>query len=94
VSSDFCVRNSGSTRIVITAIAFITGRYQHETDDLRTMTAPTFLHGDDDQIVPIGAPARAAVKDRAEGPAEDLSAAAQRPSERGPAGVLARVSRR
>jgi non-heme chloroperoxidase len=34
-----------------------------QTDDLRKMTVPTLLiHGDDDQIVPIGASARAAVK--------------------------------
>ena len=34
-----------------------------QTDDLRKMTVPTlFIHGDDDQIVPIGAAARAAVK--------------------------------
>jgi non-heme chloroperoxidase len=34
-----------------------------QTDDLRKMTVPTlFIHGDDDQIVPIGASARAAVK--------------------------------
>jgi non-heme chloroperoxidase len=32
-------------------------------DDLRKLTVPTlFIHGDDDQIVPIGAAARAAVK--------------------------------
>jgi non-heme chloroperoxidase len=34
-----------------------------QTDDLRKLTVPTlFIHGDDDQIVPIGAAARAAVK--------------------------------
>ena len=34
-----------------------------QTDDLRTLTLPTlFIHGDDDQIVPIGASAQAAVK--------------------------------
>jgi non-heme chloroperoxidase len=34
-----------------------------QSDDLRKMTVPTLLiHGDDDQIVPIGASARAAVK--------------------------------
>ena len=34
-----------------------------QTDDLRKMTVPTlFIHGDDDQIVPIGASAHAAVK--------------------------------
>jgi non-heme chloroperoxidase len=34
-----------------------------QTDDLRKMTIPTLLiHGDDDQIVPIGASAHAAVK--------------------------------
>ena len=34
-----------------------------QTDDLRKMTVPTlFIHGDDDQIVPIGAAAQAAVK--------------------------------
>ena len=34
-----------------------------QTDDLRKMTVPTLIiHGDDDQIVPIGASAHAAVK--------------------------------
>ena len=34
-----------------------------QTDDLRKLTVPTLLiHGDDDQIVPIGASAQAAVK--------------------------------
>ena len=34
-----------------------------QTDDLRKLTVPTlFIHGDDDQIVPIGASAKAAVK--------------------------------
>jgi non-heme chloroperoxidase len=34
-----------------------------QTDDLKKMTVPTlFIHGDDDQIVPIGAAAQAAVK--------------------------------
>jgi non-heme chloroperoxidase len=34
-----------------------------QTDDLRKLTVPTlFIHGDDDQIVPIGAAAQAAVK--------------------------------
>ena len=34
-----------------------------QTDDLRKLTIPTlFIHGDDDQIVPIGAAAQAAVK--------------------------------
>jgi non-heme chloroperoxidase len=34
-----------------------------QTDDLRKLTVPTlFIHGDDDQIVPIGASAHAAVK--------------------------------
>ena len=34
-----------------------------QTEDLRKMTVPTlFIHGDDDQIVPIGASAQAAVK--------------------------------
>jgi len=34
-----------------------------QTDDLRKMTVPTlFIHGDDDQIVPIGAASQAAVK--------------------------------
>src|SRR5262245_38270050 len=34
-----------------------------QTDDLRRMTVPTlFIHGDDDQIVPIGAASQAAVK--------------------------------
>ena len=34
-----------------------------QTDDLRKMIVPAlFIHGDDDQIVPIGASARAAVK--------------------------------
>jgi non-heme chloroperoxidase len=34
-----------------------------QTDDLQKMTVPTlFIHGDDDQIVPIGASAHAAVK--------------------------------
>jgi non-heme chloroperoxidase len=34
-----------------------------QTDDLRKPTVPTlFIHGDDDQIVPIGAAAQAAVK--------------------------------
>src|SRR4029453_14428042 len=34
-----------------------------QTEDLRTINVPTlFIHGDDDQIVPIGAPAQAAVK--------------------------------
>jgi len=34
-----------------------------QTDDLRKLTVPTlFIHGDDDQIVPIGAASRAAVK--------------------------------
>ena len=34
-----------------------------QTDDLRKLTVPTlFIHGDDDQIVPIDASARAAVK--------------------------------
>ena len=34
-----------------------------QTDDLRMLTVPTLLiHGDDDQIVPIGASAHAAVK--------------------------------
>ena len=33
------------------------------TEDLRRMTVPTLIiHGDDDQIVPIGASAHAAVK--------------------------------
>jgi non-heme chloroperoxidase len=34
-----------------------------QTDDLRKLTVPTlFIHGDDDQIVPIGAAAHSAVK--------------------------------
>ena len=34
-----------------------------QTEDLRKMTVPTlFIHGDDDQIVPIGAASQAAVK--------------------------------
>jgi non-heme chloroperoxidase len=34
-----------------------------QTDDLRKLTVPTFfIHGDDDQIVPIGAAAQTAVK--------------------------------
>lgn len=34
-----------------------------QTEDLKKMTVPTlFIHGDDDQIVPIGAAAQAAVK--------------------------------
>jgi non-heme chloroperoxidase len=34
-----------------------------QTEDLKKMTVPTlFIHGDDDQIVPIGASAQAAVK--------------------------------
>ena len=34
-----------------------------QTDDLRKLTVPAlFIHGDDDQIVPIGAAAQAAVK--------------------------------
>lgn len=34
-----------------------------QTDDLRKMTVPTLIiHGDDDQIVPIGASAHAEVK--------------------------------
>ena len=34
-----------------------------QTDDLRQLTVPTlFIHGDDDQIVPIAASARAAIK--------------------------------
>ena len=34
-----------------------------QTDDLRKLTAPTlFIHGGDDQIVPIGAAAQTAVK--------------------------------
>ena len=34
-----------------------------QTDDLRKLTVPTlFIHGDDDQIVPIGASAHAAVE--------------------------------
>jgi len=34
-----------------------------QTDDLKKMTVPTlFIHGDDDQIVPIGAAAQTAVK--------------------------------
>ncbi len=34
-----------------------------QTDDLRKLTVPTlFIHGDDDQIVPIGAASQAAVK--------------------------------
>jgi non-heme chloroperoxidase len=34
-----------------------------QTEDLKKMTVPTlFIHGDDDQIVPIGAAAKAAVK--------------------------------
>ena len=34
-----------------------------QTDDLRELDVPTlFIHGDDDQIVPIGASAHAAVK--------------------------------
>jgi non-heme chloroperoxidase len=34
-----------------------------QTDDLRKMTVPTlFIHGDDDQIVPIGAASQTAVK--------------------------------
>ena len=35
----------------------------NQTDDLRKLNVPTlFIHGDDDQIVPIGASAQAAVK--------------------------------
>ena len=34
-----------------------------QTDDLRRLDVPTlFVHGDDDQIVPLGASAQAAVK--------------------------------
>jgi non-heme chloroperoxidase len=34
-----------------------------QTDDLRKLTVPSlFIHGDDDQIVPIGAASQAAVK--------------------------------
>src|SRR5262249_14701247 len=34
-----------------------------QTEDLKRMTVPTlFIHGDDDQIVPIGAASQAAVK--------------------------------
>ncbi len=34
-----------------------------QTDDLRKLTVPTlFIHGDDDQIVPIDAASRAAAK--------------------------------
>ena len=34
-----------------------------QTDDLRKLTVPAlFIHGEDDQIVPIGPSARAAVK--------------------------------
>ena len=34
-----------------------------QTDDLKKLDVPTlFIHGDDDQIVPIGASAHAAVK--------------------------------
>jgi len=34
-----------------------------QTEDLKKMTVPTlFIHGDDDQIVPIAASAQAAVK--------------------------------
>ncbi len=66
-----------------------------QTEDLKKFDVPTLiLHGDDDQIVPIGASAVALVQDRQGRHAENLSGRAARhvhdaqgPGQRGPARV-------
>ena len=53
------------------------------TEDLKKFDVPTLIiHGDDDQIVPIGASAHALVEAREEREAEDLPRAAARPGRR------------
>ena len=72
------------------------------TEDLKKFDVPTLiLHGDDDQIVPIGASAHAVVQDRQGRDAEGLQGRAARhvhdaqgPGQRGPARVLQGLSDR